>query len=85
MASSDDGDAVLDPFCGCGTVIAVAQRLNRNWIGIDITHMAIGVIKKRLDDTFGESVRTSYEVIGEPVDVPGAEALAAEDPYQFQW
>jgi DNA modification methylase len=84
-ASSNEGDVVLDPFCGCGTAISVAQRLNRHWIGIDITHLAIGLIKKRLDDAFGESVRSTYEVIGEPVDLKGAEALAKEDPYQFQW
>jgi DNA modification methylase len=83
--SSNEGDTVLDPFCGCGTAISVAQRLNRRWIGIDITHLAIGLIKKRLDDAFGESVRATYEVIGEPVDLKGAEALAKEDPYQFQW
>ncbi|MFY9791359.1 MAG: DNA methyltransferase [Candidatus Sulfotelmatobacter sp.] len=84
-ASSNEGDTILDPFCGCGTAISVAQRLNRRWIGIDITHLAIGLIKKRLDDAFGESVRATYEVIGEPVDLKGAEALAKEDPYQFQW
>jgi DNA modification methylase len=84
-ASSNEGDLVLDPFCGCGTTVQVAQRLNRHWVGIDITHLAIGLIKKRLDDAFGESVRETYEVIGEPVDLKGAEALAKEDPYQFQW
>jgi len=84
-ASSDEGHLVLDPFCGCGTAIAVAQRLNRRWIGIDITHLAIGLIKKRLDDAFGESVRNTYEVIGEPVDLSGAQRLAQDDPYQFQW
>ncbi|HZP00067.1 MAG TPA: DNA methyltransferase [Terriglobia bacterium] len=84
-ASSNEGDSLLDPFCGCGTAVAVAQRLNRRWIGIDITHLAIGLIKKRLDDAFGEEVRNTYEVIGEPVDLAGAEKLAADDPYQFQW
>jgi len=84
-ASSNEGGLVLDPFCGCGTAIAVAQRLNRRWIGIDITHLAIGLIKKRLSDAFGEPVRQTYDVIGEPVDLKGAEALAKEDPYQFQW
>jgi DNA modification methylase len=84
-ASSNEGDLVLDPFCGCGTTIAVAQRLNRRWIGIDITHLAIGLIKHRLRDSFGEDVAQTYEVIGEPADVAGAEALAREDPYQFQW
>jgi hypothetical protein len=84
-SSSNEGDVVLDPFCGCGTSIAVAQRLNRRWIGIDITHLAIGLIKKRLDDAFGEKVRDTYEIIGEPVDLSGAQRLAQDDPYQFQW
>jgi DNA modification methylase len=84
-SSSDEGDVVLDPFCGCGTAIAVAQRLNRLWIGIDITHLAIGLIKKRLDDAFGESVRETYQVVGEPADLSGAQKLAQDDPYQFQW
>jgi len=74
---------VLDPFCGCGTAVAVAQRLNRSWIGIDITHLAITLIRHRLRDAFGESA--VYEVVGEPTSVPDAEMLAAEDPYQFQW
>jgi DNA modification methylase len=82
-ASSTEGDTVLDPFCGCGTTIAVAQKLNRRWIGIDITHLAITLMKKRLFDTFGADAK--YTVIGEPVDVAGAEALAKQDPYQFQW
>ncbi len=64
---------------------ALQSPSHRRWIGIDITHLAIGLIKKRLDDAFGESVRATYEVIGEPVDLKGAEALAKEDPYQFQW
>ena len=55
-ASSNEGDVVLDPFCGCGTTVQVAQRLNRRWIGIDITHLAIGLIKKRLSDTFGPEI-----------------------------
>lgn len=84
-SSSNEGDTVLDPFCGCGTTIAVAQRLNRDWIGIDITHLAIGLIKSRLRDAFGEAVKETYKVIGEPVDVSGAEQLAKDDPYQFQW
>jgi DNA modification methylase len=84
-ASSNEDDVVLDPFCGCGTAISVAERLHRRWIGIDITHLAIGLIKKRLDDAFGESVRKTYEVIGEPVDLAGAQELADHDPYQFQW
>lgn len=76
-------DIVLDPFCGCGTTIAAAQKLNRRWIGIDITHLAISLIRGRLTDTFGGSV--AYEVIGEPVSIPDAVRLARDDPYQFQW
>jgi hypothetical protein len=82
-ASSNEGDTVLDPFCGCGTAIAVAQRLNRRWIGIDITHLAVTLIKSRLRGAFGDAV--SYRVVGEPVSVPDAAELAANDPYQFQW
>jgi DNA modification methylase len=84
-ASSNEGDLVLDPFCGCGTTVQVAQRLNRRWIGIDITHLAIGLIKKRLSDAFGPEIKSTYEVIGEPTDLTGAGQLAAEDKYQFQW
>ena len=84
-ASSDEGDLVLDPFCGCGTAVAVAQKTNRKWIGIDITHLAITLIRHRLQDTFGESIKEAYKVIGEPVSEPDAETLAATDPYQFQW
>lgn len=85
LASSNEGDVVLDPFCGCGTAIAVAQRLNRRWIGIDITHLAISLMKNRLLDSFGAEVGATYRVIGEPVTLSEAEALAAEDKYQFQW
>ncbi len=84
-ASSAEGDVVLDPFCGCGTTVQVAQRLNRRWIGIDITHLAIGLIKTRLDDGFGHDVRKTYQVIGEPTDVAGAQQLADENKYQFQY
>jgi DNA modification methylase len=82
-ASSNEGDVVLDPFCGCGTAIAVAQRLNRRWIGIDITHLAVALIKHRLYDMFGDKIQ--YRVVGEPVSLPDARALAENDPYQFQW
>ena len=82
--SSHEGDVVLDPFCGCGTTITVAERLKRHWIGIDITHLAIALIKKRLHDTF-ETDLAVYEVIGEPVDVPSAEALALQNRHQFEW
>ncbi len=81
--SSKPGELVLDPFGGCGTAIIAAQRLGRRWIGIDITHLAITLMKKRLFDTFGKDAQ--FQVIGEPTDVAGAEALAKQDPYQFQW
>jgi len=82
-ASSNEGDVVLDPFCGCGTTVAVAQRLKRRWIGIDITHLAITLLKHRLETAFAGSA--SFRVIGEPVALSDAERLAREDPYQFQW
>ena len=84
-ASSNEGDVVLDPFCGCGTTIAAAQALGRRWIGIDVTNLAITLIRHRLRDTYGDDIEQTYQVIGEPVSVPDAEALAAADPYQFQW
>jgi len=83
QAGSDEGDVVLDPFCGCGTTVAAAQHLNRRWIGIDITNIAITLIRHRLHETFGEKL--PYEVLGEPVSPADAQALARSDPYQFQW
>jgi adenine specific DNA methylase Mod len=83
-ASSNEGDIVLDPFCGCGTTVTVAERLKRRWLGIDITHLAITLIKKRLHDTYGPEL-APYEVIGEPADVKGAEALAEANRHQFEW
>jgi len=82
-ASSNEGDVVLDPFCGCGTTIVAAQALNRKWIGIDITHIAINLMKNRLMTEFGADTR--YKVVGEPQALPDAEELAATNPYQFQW
>jgi hypothetical protein len=82
-ASSDEGDVVLDPFCGCGTAVAVAERLQRRWIGIDLTHLAVTLIKHRLTSAFGG--KAQYRVVGEPADEGGAAVLAQEDPYQFQW
>jgi DNA modification methylase len=84
-ASSNEGDLVLDPFCGCGTAVAVAQRLGRRWVGIDITHLAIGLIKTRLNDAYGADLAKTYRVVGEPVSLPDAEALAKLDRYQFQY
>jgi len=83
-ASSNEGDVVLDPFCGCGTAVAAAQKLNRRWIGIDITHLAVGLIKTRLQDAFGPEVRKNYDVIGEPTDLASAKVLAEENRFQFQ-
>lgn len=82
QASSNPGDVVLDPFAGCGTTVAAAQALGRRWIGIDITHLSISLLKYRLKDAFGE---VDYQVIGEPQDLAGARQLALDDRYQFQW
>ena len=83
-ASSNEGDVVMDPFCGCGTAVAAAERLNRRWVGIDITHLAITLIRHRLHDAFGEELGP-YEVVGEPKDLLSAESLALHDRYQFEW
>ena len=81
-ASSDEGDVVLDPFCGCGTAVHAAQKLKRQWIGIDITHLAITLIEKRLKNAFPE---IRFDVHGTPKDLEGARDLANRDKYQFQW
>jgi site-specific DNA-methyltransferase (adenine-specific) len=81
-ASSNSGDMVLDPFCGCGTAVHAAQKLGREWIGIDITHLAIGLIEKRMKDAFPGLV---FEVHGTPKDLDGARDLANRDKYEFQW
>lgn len=82
QASSHAGDVVLDPFCGCGTAVHAAHKLNRQWIGIDITHLAIAVIEARLKTAFPG---IQFEVIGVPKDLSSARDLAARDKYQFQW
>jgi site-specific DNA-methyltransferase (adenine-specific) len=82
QASSNPGDIVLDPFCGCGTTIAAAQKLGRRWVGIDITYLAIALQKYRLQDMFPG---TQFQVIGEPQDLHDAGHLAADNRYQFQW
>jgi site-specific DNA-methyltransferase (adenine-specific) len=90
-ASSNEGDVVLDPFCGCGTAIDAAHKLKRRWIGIDITCLAITLIesrlKKRYPEAFGEEGqrRLQYEVVGTPKDLESARDLARRDKYQFQW
>ena len=73
---------MLDPFCGCGTAVHAAQKLGRSWVGIDITYLAIGLIKRRLQDAFSGLTIDDY---GVPVDLSGAKALADHDKYQFQW
>ena len=84
--SSNAGDLVLDPFCGCGTAIHAAQKLGRTWLGIDITHLAVALMKSRLKDAFDIEKDRGYAVIGEPEDLAGARHLAESvDRYQFQW
>jgi site-specific DNA-methyltransferase (adenine-specific) len=80
-ASSNEGDVVLDPFCGCGTAVHAAQKLGRQWIGIDITHLAIHLIERRLNDAFPG---IAYEVHGTPKDLASAQDLAARDKHQFE-
>ena len=82
-SSSNEGEVVLDPFCGCGTAVDAAQKLKRKWIGIDITHLAISLIEKRLKDRY--KGRAKFEVHGTPKDVDAARDLAQRDKYQFQW
>ena len=82
MASSQPGDVVLDPFCGCGTAVHAAEKLERGWIGIDITHLAVSLIERRLKDAFPG---IKFEVHGTPKDLDGARDLAQRDKYQFEW
>jgi len=84
-ASSNEGDVVLDPFCGCGTTVAVAQRLNRKWIGIDITYLAIDIIEKRLEETRNKGEEVNFKIEGAPADEYSAEKLAESNPFQFQY
>lgn len=80
-ASSDEGAMVLDPFCGCGTTVHAAQKLKRRWIGIDVTHLAVGLVRRRLIDAFP---RAKFDVLGVPKDIGAARELAKADPHQFQ-
>lgn len=81
-ASSNEGDVVLDPFCGCGTAVHAAQKLGRQWLGIDVTHLAISLIEKRMKDAFPG---IAFTVEGRPQDLQSALDLAERDKYQFQW
>jgi site-specific DNA-methyltransferase (adenine-specific) len=80
-ASSNEGDVILDPFCGCGTTVHAAQKMNRRWIGIDVTHLAVGLIQRRLRDAFPMA---EFQVLGTPKDIGAARALAEADKHQFQ-
>lgn len=80
--SSKPGDVVLDPFCGCGTTVAAAQKLGRRWIGIDITHLAIALQKYRLKEMFPDA---AFDVVGEPTTLGAAQQLAQDDRHQFEW
>ena len=85
QASSNEGDVVLDPFCGCGTAVAAAHKLGRQWLGIDVTHLAVALMKNRLKTAFDLDPGRDYEVVGEPQDAGSARALWEQDPYQFQF
>lgn len=83
-ASTREGDVVLDPFCGCGTAVIASQRLNRSWIGIDVTHLATAIIKQRLANNFGFQVFKDVRLTGEPINSDEAMALARDDKFRFQ-
>ncbi len=76
--SSNEGDVIADFFCGCGTTISVAQRINRKWLGADISHLAVRLILKRLIDTYGEGVKHNVKLHGFPKDVASAKMLAQD-------
>lgn len=82
--SSDRGDVVLDPFCGCGTTVDVAQKLGRRWIGIDITTLAVDLIDARLRKTYGEPIRATYDILGIPEDMEGAQRLFEHNAFEFE-
>lgn len=84
LTSSNAGDVVLDPFCGCGTAIESAQRQGRRWIGIDVTYLAIHVIEGRLLNAFGDDIKKEYKLFGRPKDADDALVLAARDWLEFQ-
>lgn len=83
-ASSKNGDWILDPFCGCGTTVAVSEKLKRNWVGIDITTLAINLIKHRLHDQFGLGRKQVY-TDGLPTDIAGARELFKKDAFEFEY
>jgi len=83
-AASNEGDVVLDPFCGCGTTVDAAQKLGRKWIGIDITYIAVDLIVKRLQHTYGDAILDTFDVTGIPKDAAGADALFKANPFDFE-
>jgi site-specific DNA-methyltransferase (adenine-specific) len=83
-ATTSEGDVVLDPFCGCGTTVDAAQSLKRKWLGIDVTYIAVDLIRKRLRHTFGDDIENSYDVLGIPRDRAGAFALFSHSPFDFE-
>jgi hypothetical protein len=83
-ASSNEGDVVLDPFCGCGTTVDAAQKLGRRWIGIDVTTLAVDLIDARLRHTYGDDIQDQYDMLGIPRDRRGAEALFQRNPFEFE-
>jgi len=82
--TTSEGATVLDPFCGCGTTIDAAIKLNREWLGIDITYIAVGLIQARLKDTYGNEIAKTYKVEGIPRDLQGAQALFNASPFDFE-
>jgi site-specific DNA-methyltransferase (adenine-specific) len=82
QSSTKQADVVLDPFCGCGTAVAAAEKLGRRWIGIDITYLAINLVRYRMKDMFPSC---QFVVVGEPEDIGSARQLAYDNRYQFQW
>jgi site-specific DNA-methyltransferase (adenine-specific) len=85
-ASSNEKDVILDPFCGCGTALDAAQHLKRQWIGIDITHLSIGLIERRLKERYPAlKKKGAFEITGRPTDLATARRLAELDKYQFQF
>lgn len=82
--SSNEGDVVLDPFCGCGTAVDAAEALGRRWIGMDVSVLAINVIRARLEDMHGGNVMTDVEVTGIPTSPEAARMLFLRDPFEFE-
>ncbi len=81
QASSNPGDLVLDPFCGCGTAVHAAEKMGRQWIGIDVTCLAINLIERRLMDAFP---KVEFEVVGTPKTLQDAQELARRDKHEFE-